>query len=255
MGRIHASGRVAAQGLDVDLEWTVVGDRINDASENELELWYSHRTASRSGESPGGTHWIAIAPGEFLENFQLADRTMLSVQRAVSSRERRQLHRGLPVALLWATWCGVEAGVWPVRLPGVVVRDGRFHAWIERDDPFDIGRRWRTLLASFFCAIERRCPSVSALACGQRVIAVANLDDGGAAAQRHIEPGADPRWTLQARHRRARHRHRRRERFRRDPAEPWIPMTGTSMASPYVAGVIGLMLAVEKTSPGTPKAS
>ena len=32
-----------------------------------------------------------------------------------------------------------------------------------------------------------------------------------------------------------------------DPDEPWIAMTGTSMASPYVAGVVGLMLAVEPT--------
>jgi subtilisin family serine protease len=28
-----------------------------------------------------------------------------------------------------------------------------------------------------------------------------------------------------------------------DPSEPWIAMTGTSMAAPYVTGVIGLMLA------------
>jgi subtilisin family serine protease len=26
------------------------------------------------------------------------------------------------------------------------------------------------------------------------------------------------------------------------PEEPWLAMTGTSMASPYVAGVVGLML-------------
>ncbi len=41
MGRIHTLGRVQSRGLDVELEWVVVGDGIADFSENELEIWYS----------------------------------------------------------------------------------------------------------------------------------------------------------------------------------------------------------------------
>ena len=35
---------------------------------------------------------------------------------------------------------GVAAGPWLVRLHAREVRDGRFHAWIERDDPHRLGR-------------------------------------------------------------------------------------------------------------------
>jgi hypothetical protein len=38
---------------------------------------------------------------------------------------------------------GVAAGVWTVRLAGVEIKDGRYHAWIERDDPRPVGRRGR----------------------------------------------------------------------------------------------------------------
>jgi hypothetical protein len=48
---------------------------------------------------------------------------------------------------------GIPAGRWTVRLRGREVRDGRYHGWIERDDPRQLGRigdrdMWR--FPSFF---------------------------------------------------------------------------------------------------------
>ena len=197
LGRIHASSRIAAQGLDHDLEWEVVGDRIKDASENEMEIWYEPQDRFAISIRPPDGQWIGpIAPGEFLENFQLADRTMLSIYN--------ELHHPANGANYIAVYLtpfigdavvGVKAGTWLVKLHGVVVRDGRFHAWIERDDPVDIGdgaHYW----PSFFSARSNvDASSVSALACGQRVVSVANLTRRGAA---RISPRARGRPAMAA---------------------------------------------------------
>ncbi len=143
---------------------------------------------------------------------------------------------------------GVAAGVWTLRLYARDVRDGTYHAWIERDDP----RRFRRVgvesgwgFPSFFSrgtAVDTH--TVNSLASGDAVIAVANLD---VAAER-IHLSSSPGPTRDA-------------RLKPDiaapgtnviaangfdvPSRPWVRMTGTSMASPYVAGVVGLMLAIE----------
>jgi subtilisin family serine protease len=248
LGRIHAGSRIAAQGLEHDLEWEVVGDRIKDASENEMELWYEPQDRFAISIRPPNGQWIGpIAPGEYLENFQLGDRTMLSIYN--------ELHHPANGANYIAVYLtpymgdvvvGVAAGTWLVKLHGLVIRDGRFHAWIERDDPVDLGdgaHYW----PSFFSARSNvDASSVSALACGQRVVSVANLDEARRSAHITSSQGptrdgrpkpdiAAPGTDILA------------ANGFGDPTEPWIPMTGTSMASPYVAGVIGLMLAVEPT--------
>lgn len=248
LGRIHAGSRIAAQGLDHDLEWEVVGDRVKDVSENEMELWYEPQDRFAISIRPPNGQWIGpIGPGEYLENLQLADRTMLSIYN--------ELHHPANGANYIAVYLtpyvgdvivGVTAGTWLVKLHGLVVRDGNFHAWIERDDPASIddgAHYW----PSFFSARSNvDASSVSALACGQRVVSVANLDEARRSAHitssqgptRDGRPKPDivaPGTDILA------------ANGFGDPAEPWIPMTGTSMASPYVAGVVGLMLAVEPT--------
>ncbi len=134
-----------------------------------------------------------------------------------------------------------------MRLIGQKVRDGHYHAWIERDDPRPLGKlgaqqAWS--FPSFFSArsnVDRS--SVSSLACGQRVVSVANFDRGSGRANVSSSQGPT-----------------RDGRPKPDIAalgtnvvaakgfapanEPWIAMTGTSMASPYVTGVAGLMLSV-----------
>ena len=85
MGRVHTSGRIAAAGLDVDLEWQVIGNTIADLSENELEIWYSAQDRfSVSVRTPAG-QWIGpVSPGEFIENQQLPDATFISIYSELS---------------------------------------------------------------------------------------------------------------------------------------------------------------------------
>jgi subtilisin family serine protease len=141
---------------------------------------------------------------------------------------------------------GIPAGTWTVRLRGDEIHDGRFHAWIERDDPRRVGtlgdrEAWQ--FPSFFeDGTYVDDSTVSSLACGQSVISVANLDEAagkvnitssqgptrdGRSKPDVAAPGTD---VLAARG------------F--DPDTSWVRMSGTSMASPYVCGVVGLMLAI-----------
>ena len=144
---------------------------------------------------------------------------------------------------------GIPKGIWKVRLRGEEVRDGRFNAWIERDDPMEIGRdgeRRMFRFPSFFTEKTNvDSHSITSLACGHGVIAVANLEE--ATDRIHASSSQGPT---------------RDDRYKPeiaapgtaivaangfgDPEEPWIQMTGTSMASPYVAGVVGLMLGLNR---------
>ena len=58
MGRIHTSGQIPARGLEVEIEWTVIGDGIEDWSENELEIWYGAQDRFIVSLKPPGVKWI-----------------------------------------------------------------------------------------------------------------------------------------------------------------------------------------------------
>jgi subtilisin family serine protease len=250
MGRIHSSGRIASRGLSVEIEWTVVGNGIEDMSENELEIWYSAQdrfTVMLKPPSPG-SEWITVRPREYVENRRLSSGTNVSVYN-----ELYHPTNGGNYAAVYLTpnyqpgsLRGVEAGIWKVRLVGDEVRNGRFNCWIERDDPIEIGMQGTVRLfrfPSFFSeASNVDSHSISSLACGHRVIAVANLDDArqcinisssqGPTGDDRCKPDvAAPGTDIIA-----------AKGFSEDKKQ-WIGMTGTSMASPYVTGVVGLMLA------------
>jgi subtilisin family serine protease len=259
MGRIHSEGRVPARGLSVDLEWLVVGNGVADISENELEIWYSAQDRFAVSVLPPGGEWIGpIEPRQFVENRQLRDGSMISIYNELY----HPANGANTIAVYLSPFfsenppVGIGAGRWLVRLHGLEVRDGRYHGWIERDDPRRVGRigdREAWFFPSFFAErsnVDRS--SVSTLACGDRIVSVANLDEAlerinvsssqgptrdGRCKPEVAAPGTD---VVAA------------KGFAREddegPAEDlWVSMTGTSMASPFVCGVVGLMLCIEPT--------
>lgn len=251
MGRIHTSGEVSARGLNNDIEWLVVGNGIADISENELEIWYSSQDRFEISVRPPGMDWIgSVKPRQFIENQQLPDKSMISVYNEMYHTANGSNYISVYLSPFFSDTgiVGVPAGRWTIRLHGLEIRDGNYHGWIERDDPRKLGRvgekdAWR--FPSFFSENSMvDNSSVSTLACGYRIISVANLDEvnesinitssqgptrDGRSKPDVAAPGTD---IIAA------------KGFAQDENE-WVKMTGTSMASPFVAGVVGLMLATQ----------
>jgi subtilisin family serine protease len=249
-GRIHTSGKLAARGLDRVLDWIVAGNGVVDASENEFELWYSAQDRFAVSLRPPGGDWIGpIEPQEYVENQQLRQGSFISIYNELYHPANGANYIGIYLSpdLDSTPIVGIPAGDWAVRLHAREVRNGEFHAWVERDDPRPVGIPVPPnvfALPSFFAeATNVDDTSVSSLACATSVVAVGNLD----VERERINVTSSQGPT-------------RDGRFKPDvaapgtgivaargfvPEDPWVAMTGTSMAAPYITGVVALMLGAE----------
>lgn len=248
MGRIHTSGKFEATGLEKTLEWVVVGNGIEDISENEMEIWYAPQDRISVAVKPPGEDWIKdIKPGEFIQNHFTKKRSVVSIFNRVYDPGNGWNKISVHLTPFYGkeSVIGIANGVWKVRLTGTAIRDGQYHGWIERDDPVlrkstEESELWQ--FPSFFSqATNVDDSSISTLACGDRVIAVANYDlmqekinvsssqgptrDGGQ--KPDIAAPGTSIWAANG--------------FDREVL--WTAKTGTSMASPYVAGIAAAMMA------------
>ncbi len=250
MGRIHTSGHIPNAHLSHNVEWVVIGDGIADLSENELELWYSPQDRfAVEVISPSGDRIGPVEPGQFIENHELPSGTFISIYDEIYAPANGDNYIAVYLSPFFSDQgvVGVEGGTWTLRVLSREVRNGHYHAWIERDDPRRLGRigmqeAWS--FPSFFTARSNvDNSSVSSLACGQRIIGVANLDaergvinitssQGPTRDNREKPEICAPGTDIVA-----------ANGFSGE--EDWVSMTGTSMAAPYVTGVVGLMLSVE----------
>jgi subtilisin family serine protease len=252
MGRIHSSGRIQSSGLSNTMDWIVVGNGIADLSENEMEIWYEPQdrmAVTLVSPGPGAETIGPVEPGSYVENRQLSDGTFVSIYNELYSPSNGANYISIYLTpRLKQPFIGVKAGEWRVILKGMDIRDGRYHAWLERDDPRPIERRNGVNFMAFPSFFSERSNvdrnSVSSLGCAERILSVGNYDSvrrranisssqGPTRDDRNkpelLAPGTD----IVAANGFA------------GPGDAWIGMTGTSMASPYVAGVAALMLAVE----------
>jgi subtilisin family serine protease len=250
-GRIHAGGTLAATNLRHELGWVVAGGEVADISENEMEIWYSPQDRIDVEIRPPGGKWIGpIKPGCKVRSAVLDNGTVLSIHSETYHPANGANRISILLSPFFAPGGGggrsvgpIAAGEWRVRLTGAVVRDGRYDAWIERDDPRPVassrGRLWH--YPSYFAAGSYTTDRmINSLACAERILSVANVDlaangphvtsSRGPTRDGRFKPdiGADGTDVVAA--------------CGFDPTRAWVSMTGTSMASPYVCGVAALML-------------
>jgi len=251
MGRIHSSGKIEASGKMDEIEWVVIGNGIADMSENELEIWYSSRDRFSIQIKPPESDWLEfiVEPGQYIENERLTNGTFVSIYNELYKPANGMNYIACYLSPLFSEdgVVGVKGGSWLVRIIGRDIRDGHYNVWIERDDPnplgWMIGEQEAWFFPSFFSR-DSNVPSssISSLACGRRVISVANYDvvkdrinitsSKGPTGDGRFKPDVAALGTdiIAA------------KGFDRENL--WVSMTGTSMASPYATGVAGLMMAI-----------
>jgi subtilisin family serine protease len=235
--RIHAEGRLTT-GETTALYWRVLA---SDITPNEVEIWYSGRDIFILE--------VVLPSGETVEIVEPGEQAIFGVGHAgtrvyVSNQLHSPLNgdNSINVIVVSPEQTPVEAGVWQLRLTARVAREGTFDAWIERDE-----RQPVNLQSSFVGGSYVRRKTLGSIQSARHAIPVSNYDAmtitladstsvgptrDGRRAPVVAAPGVDI-LSANARY---------REAERPEDRTPYYRATGTSMSSPYVAGVVACML-------------
>ena len=223
---IHATGLVPANG-HFDLTWDVP---TNDSTSNELEVWYPgcDRFAVEV-IAPDGQSMVRVESEQTTE-LKAENQTVMLVANRVNDPNNGDNMIGIFLSV------GLPLGTWRVRLHGVSVLDGRFHAWIERDDRGQ----------SRFIQPFDNTHTLGSISCGRESIVVGSYDAHQAGAPLSVDSSSGP--TRDGRPKPEVSAPGRNVFAARSLARTDVPhigvthKSGTSMAAPAVAGIIALIL-------------
>ncbi len=224
--RAHAEGRALPSGEKL-LPFRVPQD---DPTESEIEVWYPGADSLFVEVfGPDATRLAAVAPGQD-SPLVIADREMGHVYHYV----RESLNGDHHVDLFLKPF--VPGGIWALRFTGESVRDGRFHAWIERD---------RGLQPKFLRPDVSANYTTGTLCNGRLSITVGAYDPYDRRATIGLFSSAGPTRDGRVKPELVapgvRIRAARSAAYGEPPHAGYVEKSGTSMAAPHVTGAVALL--------------
>ncbi len=216
---IHAAGAVTGGGV-LDLRWQVLGTPTRDI---EMEVWYAgaDRFTVELLDTAGVVR-ASVPPGQN-KTLSIGSRVVFIANRLSDPNNGDNL-----IGVFLSK--GIAPGTYSVRLRGDAVTDGRFHAWIERDNSF----------ASRFAPPHDNSHTIGTVSCGKLCLAVGSYDAHKVARPLSFFSSAGPTRDGREKPEVSAPGHDVRAALSSSGTGSRL-MSGTSMASPAVAGLIALM--------------
>ncbi len=219
---IHASGKVPQDGF-TDLHWDIPRGHWQYKA---MELWYNGADKFRLEIiPPDGQPLVSLQLGENGEIVDEDDNTVIYLSHRFCDPNNGDNMIGVFME------SRLPGGVWTLRLHGVEVDNGDFHAWIEREDGSQTS----------FIPPHDNTHTVNSIGCGHNIIMVGSYDPTKPSQPLSYFSSSGPT---------------RDERKKPDFIAPgqniWAAASltetksyrksGTSMAAPVVTGIIALIL-------------